>query len=165
MADIVVREDMAVGDAETVLHLLPPAVVPSATIPTLVAAVASDPRARCAFVLDPDSRLLGVVDESDLDRDLALLLTPESTSVEQTGIRALSQAARGVHETAQHLMHPAVTVRVSDRIGDAVHRMRAGGEETAALIDGDGRLLGYLSLFEVLGALLEAAGGTASWVA
>jgi CBS-domain-containing membrane protein len=165
MAEVAVREDMAVGDAETVLHLLPPAVAPSATIPALVAAVASDPRARCVFVVDPSSRLLGVVDETDLDRDLALLLTPESTSVEQTGLRALSHAARGVHETAQHLMHAAVTVTSGDTIGVAVHRMRAGGEETAALVDGAGRLLGYLSLFEVLAALLEAVGGTASWVA
>lgn len=160
MVDVDVRGELCVADAETVLHLVPPSVAPSSTLPALVAAVAADPRAHCAFVVDAESHLMGIVSESDLDRDLALLLAPDPAAVEQTGVRALARAARGVHETAEHLMRPAVTVSSNDRLAGAVRRMQAVGAETAALVDGDGRLLGYLSLFEVLAALLADAGDT-----
>lgn len=153
------RREMRVADAETVLHLVPPTVAPSDPLPALVSTVALDPRAGCAFVVDPQSRLLGVVSEADLDRDLALLLAPEASTAEQTGPRVLARAARGAQETAEHLMHAAVTVTAEDRLDSVVRRMRAGGEETAALVDGEGRLLGYLSLFEVLSAFLAEDGG------
>lgn len=160
MVDVRARDQLSVAEAEAVLHLMPPSVAPSSTLPALVAAVAADPRAHCAFVVDADARLIGIVSESDLDRDLALLLAPDAAAVEQTGVRALARAAHGVHETADHLMRPAVTVRAHERLGAAVRRMQAAGQETAALVDGDGRLLGYLSLFEVLAALLAEAGDT-----
>lgn len=160
MVDGGVRADLSVADAETVLHLVPPSVSPTATLPALVAAVASDPRAHCAFVVDAQARLLGIVSESELDRDLALLLAPDPAAVEQTGVRALAHAARGVHETAEHLMRPAVTVSSRDRLAVAVRRMQSAGHETAAFVDGEGHLLGYLSLFEVLAALLAEAGDT-----
>ncbi|MGA8015101.1 MAG: CBS domain-containing protein [Candidatus Dormiibacterota bacterium] len=153
-----VSADTRVADAETVLHLLPPTVSPSDTLGALVSAVAVDPRARCAFVVGADSRLLGVVPESDLDQDLALLLAPEASTAEQTGPKVLARVARGANETAEHLMRTAVTVGTAERLDSAVHRMRAGAQETAAVVDEEGRLLGYLSLFEVLSAFLEAGG-------
>jgi CBS domain-containing protein len=154
-----VRAETCVGDADTVLHLVPPTVAPTDTLGALVTAVAIDPRARCAFVVSGDARLLGVVPESDLDTDLALLLAPEASTAEQTGPRVLARVARGARETAEHLMRHPVVVTAHDRLDSAVRRMRAGGQETAAVVDADGHLLGYLSLFEVLAAFLEADGG------
>ena len=83
---------------------------------------------------------------------------PEASTAEQTGPKVLAGSREAPMETAEHLMRAAVTVGTAERLDSAVHRMRAGAQETAAVVDEEGRLLGYPSLFEVLSAFLEAGG-------
>jgi Mg/Co/Ni transporter MgtE len=147
-----------VGSADTLLHLVPPVVSPRDDVRTLVQAIARDPLARCAFVTDGDGRLLGVVPVDEIDRDLLLLLAPGVAVQELVTARQAARLAHGLDETAQRLMRAPACVGLDDTLADAVRRMAEHHQESAAVVDATGALMGYVALFELLaGAVVTAS--------
>jgi len=145
-----------VGQADTLLHLVPPVVSPRADVRALVRTVASDPLARCAFVAGDDGRLLGVVPVDEIDRDLLMLLAPGVAAQELVTARQAARLAHGLDETAQRLMRTAACVGLDDTLAVAVQRMAERRQESAAVVDASGALLGYVALFELLADALVA---------
>jgi len=139
-----------VGSADTLLHLVPPVVSPQDTLRTLVLAISRDPVARCAFVTDAEGHLLGVVPVDEIDRDMLLLLAPGAATQELVTVRQAARLAHGLDETAQRLMRSAASVGLDDTLGVAVRRMAEHHQESAAVLDDSGALLGYVALFELL---------------
>ena len=138
-----------VGEADTLLHLVPPVVAPHDDLRALVRCIASDPVARCAFVAGDGGALLGVVPVDEIDRDLLMLLAPGVGS-ELVTPRQAARLAHGLDETAQRLMRSAASVRLGDTLAVAVQRMSEHHQESAAVLDDSGALLGYVALFELL---------------
>jgi CBS domain-containing protein len=139
-----------VGDADWLLHLVPPVVSPQDDLRALVRCVARDPLARSAFVIDADGRLLGVVPVGEIDRDMLLLLAPGAVAQELITARQASRLAHGLDETAGRLMRSAATVKLGETLAVALERMAERGQESAAVLDESGALLGYVALFELL---------------
>lgn len=140
---------MLVSEADTLVHLVPPTVSPEARLPDLVRAAAGDPAARTVFVVDAGGRLLGVVAVPELDRDMLTLIIPNWGAEHLSG-RQLSRLAQGLDITARKLMREPATVGLSDTVADALEAMNQRNIESAAVLDDDGGLLGYLALFEIL---------------
>ncbi len=138
-----------VGSADALLHLVPPVVSPQDDLRALVRSIAADPLARCAFVADADGRLLGVVPVDEIDRDLLMLLAP-GVQQELVTPRQAARLAHGLDETAQRLMRSAACVGLDDTLSVAVERMSEHHQESAAVVDAAGALLGYVALFELL---------------
>ena len=54
------------------------------------------------------------------------------------------------HITARDIMRPAETVTWDDTIAEAVHKLSKRGVMGLPIVDGEGRVEGYLSLLELL---------------
>jgi CBS-domain-containing membrane protein len=150
-----------VGDADWLLHLVPPVVSTGDDLRALVRCVARDPLARSAFVVDDGGRLLGVVPVGEIDRDMLLLLTPGAVAPELITARQAARLAHGLDEIAGRVMREAAAVTLDDTLGTAVQRMWEHGQESAAVLDGAGTLLGYVALFELLADALAVTSAPA----
>ena len=69
--------------------------------------------------------------------------------------RAVLRAARGPRRTARDVMVGVRSITPQTSLTDAVGLMTRTEQPTAPLIDADGRLLGYVRLFEVLAHFLR----------
>ncbi len=141
------------------IHLAPPAVHPTDSLQTVVGAFASDPGTRLVFVTDDDDRLLGAVTERRLDSDLVRHVLPEPLwpALGELDTRDLMRVAQGRIQTAGSLMTPCINTHPEASLGSAVINLIRGGQLSIALVDESQRLLGYLSLFEILTDLLRQA--------
>lgn len=145
MADLGTR----IADADTLVHLVPPTVRENDRLSEIVRSAASDPIARSAFVVDGTGRLVGVTAVAELDRDLLTLITPGGGGERLSG-RQLARLARGTDVTASQLMREPATVRLHETLATAVQRMGEHQLESAAVLDDEGCLLGYVAIFEIL---------------
>lgn len=142
-----------VADADTLVHLAPPTVREDDRLSDIVRSAASDPIARSAFVVDERGRLVGVTAVSELDRDMLMLVIPGS-GAERLGGRQLARLAHGTDVTARQLMREPATVRLTDTLATAVQRMEDHQLESVAVLDDEGRFLGYVAIFEILAELI-----------
>ncbi|MDE3074692.1 MAG: CBS domain-containing protein [Chloroflexota bacterium] len=149
--------DKPVRDCPDLVHLAPPLVQPESTLNDIVAALSSDPSARVVFVGDAQDRLIGWIPERALDMGLLLAALPGELwrSVGELDMRELLRAAHGKGQTARELMSPARTVTAGTALKEAVIAMARHSQQVVALVDDQQRLLGYLTLFEVLAALSQ----------
>jgi CBS-domain-containing membrane protein len=145
-----------VQDFPNLLHLGPPTVEPTALIEEIVAALSRDPTARSVFVTE-DDRLVGAIAEHRLDANLVKLVLPQPlwSALGELDTRELMRAARGKGQTAGDLMTKCIDTQVEAPLGDVVIRMIREGQNVIALVDEQHRLMGYLSLFEILAELLR----------
>jgi len=146
-----------VGDFPSLLHLGPPVVHVTDSLSSVVSALAGDPHARAVFVVDDDDRLLGIIPERRLDTNLVRLVLPQSIwpSIGDLDARTLLHAAKGAPQTAHDLMVPCDATTPDALLQDLLVGMIRRGDSATPLIDEQGRLLGYLSLFELLANLLR----------
>jgi CBS-domain-containing membrane protein len=124
---------------------------------TVVAAFASDPGARLVFVTDADDHLLGAVTERRLDADLVRQVLPQPLwpALGELDTRDLMRAAQGKVPTAGALMTLCISASPEGSLGDAAITMIRESQPVLALVDDAQRLLGYVSLFEILTDLLR----------
>lgn len=141
------------------VHLAPPVVRPEDTVRVVVDALSRDLNAGAIFVVDHDDRLLGCIREQALDADLVSLVVPQKLwpSIRDMDTRAVLRAALGPLRNARELMAEARAVTPDTPLAEAVGLMIRSAQPTVPLVDREGRLLGYLRLFEVLAEFLRQA--------
>lgn len=134
------------------VHLAPPIVESTAGLAAMARAVAADPTAAMAFVVDTDARLLGVVRRRDLDMHLLALAWPRVAArrVAASEQRDLLAWARGGDVRAQDLMTRVSAVRADDLVIPAVEHALDDGVDAIIVVEKGGRLLGYISVLELL---------------
>ena len=105
-------------------------------------------------------RLLGAIAERRLDADLVRRVMPQPLwpSLGELDTRELVLATRGKAQTARNLMTRCLEAKPDALLSDVVVSMIRSGHTVTALVDEERRLLGYLSLFEILAELLRLSG-------
>lgn len=148
-----------IHDCPNLVHLAPPLVRPDSKLDEIVAALSSDPGARVVFVGDAGDRLVGWIPERALDTGLLMMALPAELwrSIGELDMRELLRASHGKSQTASELMVPARTVTGATLLKDAVISMARHSYQVVGLVDEQQRLLGYLTLFEVLAAVSTSA--------
>jgi CBS domain-containing protein len=134
------------------VHLAPPVNHPDDSLTDVIDAFSRDQGAGAIFIVDAEDKLLGCIPERAIDSDLVTLVLPQRLwpVVHEMDTRAVMRAARGASRRARELMTHARSVTPDDALIEALGLMIRNGHPALALVDGRGRLLGYLRLFEVL---------------
>jgi CBS domain-containing protein len=132
---------------------------PNDSLPAVVDAFSRDRAAGAVFVVDEGDHLLGYISERSLDFDLVTLALPEPLwpSLREFDTRDALRAIRGKSLRARELMEPARSIKPDASLKDALALMIRTEHTVVALVDDRGRLLGYLTLFEILAHLLRGA--------
>jgi CBS domain-containing protein len=143
------------------VHLAPQVAHPDDPLTSVVESFARDRGASAVFVVDADDRLIGAIPEKTLDLGLLTLALPERLwpSLREMDTRDVLRVARGGPRYARDLLHPVRSVKPESTLREALALMTHAGQSVVALVDERDRLLGYLSLFEVLAHLLSGARG------
>jgi CBS-domain-containing membrane protein len=120
-------------------------------------AIASDPVASLAFVVDDDAHLLGMVRRRDLDVQLLARALPRIAArrMGETDQRAAFGWAKGTGLQAADIMSHVEPAATEESFSVAIERALDADLDAMPVIDKSGRLLGYLSVFEVLVASLD----------
>ena len=84
------------------------------------------------LVVDDEGRLAGIITR----RDLILLLA--------------SGIARRNPPVERYMVESVITIREEDTADDALQRMREAGVRHLAVVDGEGRPIGVVSMFDIL---------------
>jgi CBS domain-containing protein len=149
-----------VADFPSLLHLAPPIARAHDSLEAVVSVLAFNPSARSVFVVDDEDHLLGIISERRLDRDLVKVVLPRSLwpSVSDLSPRELLVLAKGKAQTAGDLMRRCASASTETPLKDALAEMIRDDEPVLPLVDDQRRLLGYLSLFEILAELLHQSG-------
>ena len=112
---------------------------------------------RSIFVTDDEGRLVGVITRSDLLDWTKLRLGAVLTgALTQDRLMRLSQLVRAA--TARDAIHPGgpvVSVGPDADVGEALHEMLEADLTALPVVDGQGRILGDLTLSDVLRHVLD----------
>jgi CBS-domain-containing membrane protein len=141
------------------VHLAPAISHPDDPLTAVVEAFARDSGAGMVFVVDTEDRLLGCIPEGTLDADLVTVVLPERlwSSLLDMDTRAVLRVARATPRHARDLMQPVRSVTPDAPLKDALAAMARAEQPVTPLLDAEGRLLGYLRLFEVLAHFIRAS--------
>ena len=146
-----------IAEAPSVMHLAPAITRPYDGLKEVVSMLASDPRPGVVFVADGEDRLLGWISEDTLDSDLLVAVLPGDrwlTSGEMD-TSEIVRAAQLFQQTARDLMSPAGTATPDLTLREAVSAMSSPHHRVLALVDDQQRLLGYVTLFDILAAAVR----------
>jgi CBS-domain-containing membrane protein len=107
--------------------------------------------------VDENAHLLGAVTRKELDMQLLALALPKVAArrVDLADQKEVWGWAHGVDATATNLMVGMAVASVDDPLSKAIERAIADGRDVVPVVDRDERLLGYISVFEVLAAQLQ----------
>jgi CBS-domain-containing membrane protein len=146
-----------VRDFPGLVHLAPPINHPDDPLTAVIESFARDRGASAIFIVDAEDHLVGCIREQALDADLVTLVVPQRLwpAMRNMDTRAVLRAARGPRRTAREVMVGVRSITPHTSLSDAVGLMTRTEQPTAPLIDADGRLLGYVRLFEVLAHFLR----------
>jgi CBS-domain-containing membrane protein len=149
--------DQPISAQRSLIHLAPPVVGQADGIARMAAAIAAAPEAGVAFVVDEEARLLGAVTRKDLDVQLLALALPKVAArrVDLADQREVWGWAHGADAIATNLMVALPAASVDDPLSKAIERAINDGRDVVPVLDREGRLLGYISVFEALAAQLE----------
>jgi CBS domain-containing protein len=114
---------------------------------------------RVLAVVDHEGRLVGVLPVRTLVNDVFLKLVPEEFLGEITDLESAHKYAEHVRaRTAGDIMLPPVSVGPADTVRDAFERMHDGHLNGVPIVDGDGRVAGYVDQLELLIVWVQATG-------
>jgi CBS-domain-containing membrane protein len=141
------------------VHLAPPINHPDDPLTAVIESFSRDRGASAIFVVDDEDHLLGCIREQALDADLVTLVLPQRLwpAIREMDMRDVLRAARGPRKTAREVMVGVRSITPHTSLTDAVGLMTRAEQPTAPLVDDDGRLLGYVRLFEVLAHFLRTS--------
>jgi CBS-domain-containing membrane protein len=146
-----------VRDFPGLVHLAPPINHPEDPLTAVIESFSRDRGASAIFVVDADDHLVGCIREQALDADLVTLVLPQRLwpVIREMDTRDVLRAARGPRRTAREVMVGVRSIGPNTSLTDAVGVMIRAEQPTAPLVDAEGRLLGYVRLFEVLAHFLR----------
>jgi CBS-domain-containing membrane protein len=146
-----------VRDFPGLVHLAPPINHPEDPLTAVIESFSRDRGASAIFVVDADDHLVGCIREQALDADLVTLVLPQRLwpAIREMDTRDVLRAARGPRRTAREVMVGVRSIGPNTSLTDAVGVMIRAEQPTAPLVDAEGRLLGYVRLFEVLAHFLR----------
>ena len=146
-----------IRDFPGLVHLAPPINHPDDPLTAVIESFARDRGASAIFIVDDADHLVGCIREQALDADLVTLVVPQRLwpAMRDMDTRAVLRAARGPRRTAREVMVGVRSISPQTSLTDTVGVMIRAEQPTAPLIDADGRLLGYVRLFEVLAHFLR----------
>jgi CBS-domain-containing membrane protein len=149
--------EQPISALRSLVHLAPPVVTAGDGIAKMAAAISAAPEAGVAFVVDENAHLLGAVTRKELDMQLLALALPKVAArrVDLADQKEVWGWAHGVDATATNLMVGMAVASVDDPLSKAIERAIADGRDVVPVVDRDQRLLGYISVFEVLAAQLQ----------
>ena len=154
-----ITRDMTVEAAAHVLDLAPTLVARETPLDAVARQMVAQPYVHVACVVDEEGRLLGLIDIQSLADDLFYRLLPEEFLAEVSDLEeALAFADRSRARTAQDAMAPPAWVRQGQTVADAfrvMHERRCSG---VPVVDELRRVVGYVSLLELLAACISVPG-------
>jgi CBS domain-containing protein len=139
------------------VHLAPPVSHPQDALSAVIETFSRDHGAGAVFVVDADDHLLGCIPEQALDADMVTLVLPQKLwpTVREMDTREVLRAARAPRLKVSDIMVGVRSVTPSTTLADAVGLMVRAHQSMAPLLDEQGRLLGYIRLFELLAHFLR----------
>jgi CBS-domain-containing membrane protein len=139
------------------VHLAPPLNHPEDSLGAVIETFSRDHGAGAVFVVDADDHLLGCIPEQALDADLVTVVLPQRLwpAVREMDTRDVLRAARAPRLKAGDLMVGVRCVTPGTVLIDAVGQMVRSRQSMAPLLDEQGRLLGYVRLFDLLAHFLR----------
>jgi CBS domain-containing protein len=144
------------GEFRTLLHLAPPAVSPGSTLVDILDVLAADQRPGVIMVIGEGGKLVGWIPETRLEMDVMLMLVPDAVHDSNRGLDLA--AARGVLLTASQLMAPATTVTIESSLEEVLRAMIESKSRAVALVDDEQRLLGYVTMPDIIRDLVTWGG-------
>jgi CBS-domain-containing membrane protein len=145
-------------DFSGLVHLAPPLNHPEDALTAVIETFSRDHGAGAVFVVDAEDHLLGCIPEQALDADLVTVVLPQRLwpAIREMDTRDVLRAARAPRLKAGDLMVGVRAVTPDTTLTDAVGQMVRAKQSTAPLLDEQGRLLGYIRLFELLAHFLRS---------
>jgi len=160
--DWVVRRDMPIEKATTILNLEPTIIGPDVSLDLVAPAMLEHPSVHVACVVAEDGRLIGLLSLQDLADDLFFHIMPEEFLSEVTDLEQVMQYAdRSRMRTVADAMQEPVWVKRGETIGVAFSRMHDHRLSGLPVIDKQYRVVGYIDLLELLAVCSECSEGTA----
>jgi nitrogen regulatory protein P-II 1 len=133
------------------LQLNPTIVHTDATLPQVVSEMAQNPRAELACVVNTEERLVGVIDQHQLGEAMLVNVVPEEFLESPEDYARAMDAANGKRpQIAADVMSPPLYVSGDDTLDVAYQKMHKAHLAGLPVVDVKYRVLGYISLLEVL---------------
>jgi hypothetical protein len=131
---------------------------PEDALTAVIETFSRDHGAGAVFIVDADDHLLGCIPEQALDADLVTVVLPQRLwpALREMNTREVLRAAGAPRLKAGDLMVGVRRVTPSTTLTDAVGQIVRARQSMAPLVDEQGRLLGYIRLFELLAHFLRS---------
>lgn len=133
------------------LQLSPTVVRTDATLPEVVHAMSQNPRAELACVVNTENRLVGVIAQHQLGEAMLVNVVPEEFLENPEDYSRAMDAANGKRpQIAADVMGSPLYVSREDTLDVVYQKMHKAHLVGIPVVDAQYRVLGYLSLLEVL---------------
>jgi CBS domain-containing protein len=148
-----------IAETDRILRMEPVVVAGGASLRETAELAVENTGCRVLAVVDTDGRLVGVLPVRVLVNDVFLKLVPEEFLGEITDLESAHKYAEHVGaRTAGDIMLPPISVRLEDTVRDAFERMHDGHLNGLPIVDGEGRVAGYVDQLELLIVWVQATG-------
>jgi Mg/Co/Ni transporter MgtE len=141
-----------VKDAESLIVSDPASVREGVEVFAAVEAILEDPRTLTVYVVDKKYRLKGILVINDLLKVSAIQMTPKK---KKTMINIFKYMSLLYSETVNDIMRKPVSIRMDDKIINALQLMEKHNLIDLPVVDGNNKLIGELSGLEILTVLRE----------
>ena len=154
-----ITQSTMIEEADRLLRIGPVVVRHDESLHSIAEKAVENPGCRVIAVLDADDRLAGVIPVRVLVNDIFLKIVPEEFLGEILDLEgALKYAAHIGARTAADILLPAVSVSSDDTIRDAFMRMHEAKLNGLPIVDGAGRVVGYVDQLEMLLVWVRTSG-------
>jgi CBS domain-containing protein len=148
-----------IAEADRFLRMGPVIVHADDSLRTVAERAVENTGCRVISVVDDAERLIGGVPVRVLVNDIFLKIVPEEFLGEILDLEgALKYAEHLGVRTARDIMLPPVSVRRDETVRDAFERMHHAKLNGLPIIDGQGRVTGYVDQLELLLVWVRASG-------
>lgn len=121
---------------------------------------AGQPATRVVGVVDADERLVGVLPVLRIVEDVIARVDPEALMAGITDIEDVARFSHAVEaRTAGDAMQPPASVLPTATVGEAFRILQARRLSGLHVVDGDGRVIGYMDLLELAVLYLDVLEG------
>ena len=141
-----------VKDAESLIVNDPISVREGVEVFAAVEAILKDPRTQTVYVVDKKYRLKGILNINDLLKVSSVQMAPRKKKKMWNFFKYMSLL---YSETVNDIMRKPVSVRMDDKVIDALQLMERNNLMDLPVVDGNDKLIGELNGMEILTVLHE----------